>query len=94
MLPLQVSADEFRSLAERVSALPTDFLAGLDNRQTVSATSAIDTAAFDLPLPEKGLGEAILRNLEALTEHVRAPTGAARYAALVEERPRFQGLSQ
>jgi aromatic-L-amino-acid/L-tryptophan decarboxylase len=75
MLPLQVSADEFRSLAERVSALSTDFLAGLDNRQTVSATSAIDTAAFDLPLPEKGIGEAILRDLEALTEHVRAPTG-------------------
>jgi aromatic-L-amino-acid/L-tryptophan decarboxylase len=75
MLPLQVSADEFRSLAERVSALATDFLAGLDDRQTVSATSAIDTAAFDLPLPEKGIGEAILRDLEALTEHVRAPTG-------------------
>src|SRR5438477_5959821 len=75
MPPLQVSADEFRSLAERVSALAMDFLAGLDDRQTVSATSAIDTAAFDLPLPEKGIGEAILRDLEAITEHVRAPTG-------------------
>ena len=75
MPPLQVSADEFRSLAERVSALATDFLAGLDDRQTVSATSAIDTAAFDLPLPEKGIGEAILRDLEAIAEHVRAPTG-------------------
>src|SRR5436309_4820859 len=75
MPPLQVSADEFRSLAEHVSALATDFLAGLDDRLTVSATSAIDTAAFDLPLPEKGIGEAILRDLEAIAEHVRAPTG-------------------
>jgi aromatic-L-amino-acid/L-tryptophan decarboxylase len=75
MPPLQVSADEFRLLAERVSALATDFLAGLDDRQTVSATSAIDTAAFDLPLPEAGIGEAILRDLEAIAEHVRAPTG-------------------
>src|SRR5207244_11192758 len=73
MPPLQVSADEFRSLAERVSALATDFLAGLDDRLTVSATSAIDTAAFDLPLPEQGIGEASPRDLEAIAEHVGAP---------------------
>ena len=63
MPPLQVSADEFRSLAERVSALATDFLAGLDDRQTFSATSAIDTATFDVPLPEEGIGEEILLDL-------------------------------
>ena len=75
MPPLQVSADEFRALAERVNTLAADFLAGLDDRQTVSATSATDTAAFDLPLAEEGVGEAVLRDLEAITEHVRAPTG-------------------
>ena len=75
MPPLQVSADEFRALADRVSALATDFLAGLDDRRTVSATSATDTAAFDLPMPEQGVGEAVLRDLEAIAEHVRAPTG-------------------
>jgi hypothetical protein len=65
MRPLQVSTDEFRALADGVSTLATDFLAGLDERPTVSATSAIDTAAFDLPLPEEGVGEAVLRDLEA-----------------------------
>ena len=75
MPPLQVSADEFRALADRVSALATDFLAGLDDRRTVSATSATDTAAFDLPMPEQGVGEAVLRDLEPIAEHVRAPTG-------------------
>src|SRR3954452_17697280 len=49
MPPLEVSAEEFHSLAERFNALATDFLASLDDRRTVSATSAIDTAAFDLP---------------------------------------------
>ena len=75
MTTLRLSAAEFRALAESVTTLATDFLAGLDNRQTVSATSATDTAAFDLPVPEQGVGEAVLRDLEAIAEHVRAPTG-------------------
>src|SRR5206468_6049837 len=53
-----------------------DFLAGLDSRRTVSVTSAPDTtAAFNVPLPEDGIGEAILGDLEQIAEHVRAPTG-------------------
>src|SRR5262245_40975905 len=75
MPALQLSADQFRALAERVSTLAGEFRAGLDDRQTVSATSATDTAAFDLPLPEEGAGEAVLRDLEVIAQHVRAPTG-------------------
>ena len=30
---------------------------------------------FDVPLPEEAVGEAVLRDLEAISEHVRAPTG-------------------
>jgi aromatic-L-amino-acid/L-tryptophan decarboxylase len=76
MPPLQLSADEFQRLAQRVTELATDFLAGLDSRHTVSATSALSTtAAFDLPLREEGIGEAILDDLELIARHVRAPTG-------------------
>src|SRR5262249_32205779 len=52
------------------------FPAGLDSRRTVSATSAPDTtAAFELPVPEEGIGDAILGDLEEIAVHVRAPTG-------------------
>jgi aromatic-L-amino-acid/L-tryptophan decarboxylase len=75
MPPLQVSADEFRALAKGVNSLAADFLASLGDRQTVSATTATDTAVFNVPLAEEGVGEAVLRDLETLAEHVRAPTG-------------------
>jgi aromatic-L-amino-acid decarboxylase len=75
MPPLRVSADEFRAIADGVNQLVADFLSDLEERRTVSATSTTDTAAFDLPLPEEGVGEAALRDLEAISEHVRAPTG-------------------
>lgn len=75
MRPLELSTAEFRALAEGVAALAGVFVADLDDRQTVSATSALDTAKFETPLPEKGLGRAVLSDLEAITEHVRAPTG-------------------
>jgi aromatic-L-amino-acid decarboxylase len=72
---LRVSADEFRAIAEGVNRLAADFLSSLDDRKAVSATSATHTAAFSVPLAEEGLGEAALRDLEAIAEHVRAPTG-------------------
>jgi glutamate/tyrosine decarboxylase-like PLP-dependent enzyme len=75
MPPLRVSADEFRAIAEGVNRLAAEFLSSLDNRRTFSATSASDTAAFDQALTEEGVGDAVLRDLEAITEHVRAPTG-------------------
>jgi hypothetical protein len=75
MPPLRVSADEFRVIADGVNRLVADFLSDLEERRTVSATSTTDTAAFDLPLPEEGVGEAALRDLEAISEHLRAPTG-------------------
>lgn len=75
MPPLQVSADEFGALAKGVHSLAAEFLTGLGDRRTVSATTATDTAVFDVPLAEEGVGEAVLRDLEAIAEHVRAPTG-------------------
>jgi glutamate/tyrosine decarboxylase-like PLP-dependent enzyme len=75
MQPLDVSAAEFRALAEAVAALASEFVADLDDRPTASATSAFDTAAFEVPLPDEGLGRVALQDLEAIAEHVRAPTG-------------------
>ena len=75
MPPLDLSPGEFRALADAVVALAAEFVGDLDDRRTVPATSALDTAAFDLPLPEEGLGQAALRGLESIAEHVRAPTG-------------------
>jgi aromatic-L-amino-acid decarboxylase len=75
MPPLRVSADEFRTIAEGVNRLAAEFLSSLDDRQTAPATSATDTAAISVPLTEDGVGDAVLRDLEAITDHVRAPTG-------------------
>ena len=76
MPPLELSPEEFRILGGRVTEVAADFIASLDDRQTVSTTSASDTTeTFDLPLPEEGIGDAILDDLSAIAEHVRAPTG-------------------
>jgi aromatic-L-amino-acid decarboxylase len=76
MPSLQLSPKEFRALADRVTEVATDFLADLQSRQTVSPTSAADTSeAFDLPLLEEGIGDAVIDDLVAIAEHVRAPTG-------------------
>ena len=76
MRPLYVPADEFAAFADRVVAAATDFLATLDDRRTSPATSAADTtAAFDKPLPERGVGDAVLEDLDALAAHARASTG-------------------
>jgi aromatic-L-amino-acid decarboxylase len=76
MRPLYLPPDEFAALAERVVGTATDFLATLDDRRTSPATSAADTtAAFDQPLPERGIGGAVLEDLHTLAAHARASTG-------------------
>src|SRR5437016_5820639 len=76
MPPLELPADGFRVLAERVVDAAADFLATLDERRTFPTTSAAGTAAaFDLPLPEVGVGEAALDDLMVLAAHARANTG-------------------
>ena len=76
MQSLGVSAEQFERLAHRVVAVATEYLTTLDERRTVDATSGADTsAAFDLPLPEAGVGETVLDELSAMTTHIRANTG-------------------
>jgi aromatic-L-amino-acid/L-tryptophan decarboxylase len=76
MRPLELSAAEFRALGHEVVDAAANFLATLDGRQTIPATSAAETAsAFDQPLPEEGLGDAVLDDLRAIAAHSRASTG-------------------
>jgi aromatic-L-amino-acid decarboxylase len=73
---LGVSAEQFETLAHRVVAVATEYLATLDERRTIDETSGADTsAAFDLPIPETGVGETVLDELSTVTTHIRANTG-------------------
>ena len=59
VMPLQLSPEEFRDLADRVADTATDFLAGLDDRPIFPPTSgAIASGRFEEPAPEQGLGAA------------------------------------
>jgi aromatic-L-amino-acid/L-tryptophan decarboxylase len=73
---LDLSPEEFEALAHRVVAVATEYLATLDERPTVDATSGVKTrAVFDLPLSEAGVGETVLDELKAISAHIRANTG-------------------
>jgi hypothetical protein len=75
MRPLELSAGEFRALGHQVVDVAAEFLATLDGRRTFPATSAEETArAFDQPLTEEGLGEAVFDDLRAITTHSTAGT--------------------
>jgi hypothetical protein len=80
MPPLDLPAADFRRLGTRVLDLATDFLASLAARRTVSPAAGADTtAAFELPLPRDGIGDAVLADLEAMAgTRGRRPGGACR----------------
>jgi aromatic-L-amino-acid decarboxylase len=76
MRPLELSSDQFRGLAEQVVACAAEFVATLDDRRTIPPSSALETSAlFDQPLPEAGLGDSVLDDLETIAAHARASTG-------------------
>lgn len=76
MLPLQLSPEEFRRLADRVSDAATDFLAALEGSPIFPPTSGPATAAvFERPAPEEGMGVAAFDGLAAVAEHARAGNG-------------------
>jgi aromatic-L-amino-acid/L-tryptophan decarboxylase len=76
MLPLQLSPEEFRKLADRVAAAATEFLATLEGRPVFPPTSGPRTVGlFERPAPEDGMGEAAFDALAEITEHARADNG-------------------
>lgn len=76
MAALQLSAEEFHILADGVADAAAEFLATLDSRPVFPPTSAVGTTAtFDRPLPEDGVGRAVLDDLKEIAEHSRAGNG-------------------
>ena len=75
MNPLDVSDQEFRSLAARITSIAADFYAQLNNMRAYPATTGAATAeAFDEPLPQAGLHGAALDALARVIEMSRPPT--------------------
>jgi aromatic-L-amino-acid decarboxylase len=76
MLPLQLTPEEFRRLADRVAAAATEFLAALEGRPIFPPTSGPRTSGvFEGPAPEEGMGEAAFDALAEVAEHARAGNG-------------------
>jgi aromatic-L-amino-acid/L-tryptophan decarboxylase len=76
MDPLEVSAEEFRRLAMRVSDLSTDFFTGIDSRLIFPKTSGADTERlFSNDMPEQGMGAEALDALGTVIAHSRAQNG-------------------
>lgn len=76
MKSLEISPDEFRRLAEKVTELTADYLRELDSRPISPSTSGEETERFfRTPLSEKGLGAEALAGLQDVIEHSRAQNG-------------------
>lgn len=76
MRSLEISPDEFRRLAEKVTQLAADYLRELDSRPISPATSGEESERlFHTPLNEKGLGAEALAGLQDVIEHSRAQNG-------------------
>jgi aromatic-L-amino-acid/L-tryptophan decarboxylase len=75
MSALDISPEEFRSLAARVTELATGFLAALPALPTFPSVSGQRTRErFGEPLPEHGLKEAALERLEDVIAMSRPPS--------------------
>jgi aromatic-L-amino-acid/L-tryptophan decarboxylase len=71
---LPLTPGEFRGLADRVIDLAARTLASLPDAPAFPPTSGAETtAAFDLPVPESGLGAAALDDLARVVALSRAP---------------------
>jgi aromatic-L-amino-acid/L-tryptophan decarboxylase len=75
MNALDISPEEFQSLAARVTDLATHFLRTLPTLPSFPSVSGQQTRArFDEPLPESGLKEAALAMLEDVLAMIRPPS--------------------
>jgi glutamate/tyrosine decarboxylase-like PLP-dependent enzyme len=76
MNSLQISADQFRELAERVTSLAAAYLDDINSRPIFPATTGSETEAlFHRELPEQGMGERTLDDLEEIVSLCRAQNG-------------------
>jgi aromatic-L-amino-acid/L-tryptophan decarboxylase len=76
MKSLEISPDEFRRLAEKVTQLTADYLRELDSRPISPSTTGEEAERlFRTPLSEKGVGAEALAGLQDVIEHSRAQNG-------------------
>jgi glutamate/tyrosine decarboxylase-like PLP-dependent enzyme len=73
MKSLEISPDEFRRLAEKVTQLTADYLRELDSRPIFPSTTGEESERlFHTPLDEKGVGAEALEGLQDVIKHSRA----------------------
>lgn len=76
MSPLEVSPNQFRLLAERVTQFAAEYLENLDRQPISPATTGEETLRlFRTELPEHGVGEAALDGLTDVVRLSRAQNG-------------------
>jgi aromatic-L-amino-acid decarboxylase len=76
MNPLEISTDEFRRLAERVTELAAKYLDGLDAQAIAPATTGVEVQrVFESAMPERGIADEALDILPQIAENSRAQNG-------------------
>ena len=76
MDPLEISTEQYRRLAARITDLSAEFLASLDSRPIFPRTSGADSERlFNTELPREGMGAEALAALEDVIAHSRAQNG-------------------
>ena len=76
MNPLEISADQFRRLAGRVSQLAAEYLEKIDATPIAPAINGEESLRlFQSPLPEQGMGEEALDILPEVMRSSRAQNG-------------------
>lgn len=76
MNPLEISPDQFRRLAERVSELAAEFLANLDTQRISPAVTGAETVRlFQSALPEEGLANEAFNQLSDVMKLSRVQNG-------------------
>ena len=76
MNPIEISPEEFRWLADRVTELAAEYLESLDSRPISPGSRGADTDnLFRTALPQKGVGREALAELPAIMRHSRTQNG-------------------
>ena len=69
MNPLILPEQEYKAVFDRITRLSLDYLAGIDERPSFPQVTGSETQAFlSKPLPEQGIGEAILGELPRIID--------------------------
>ena len=76
MNPVEISTENFRRLAERITNLAADYLENIDSQPISPATNGEETLRmFGTAMPEDGLGEAALNGLPEIVRLSRVQNG-------------------